>query len=111
MIGLWASSRRAITLSWSGGHKCPFNLSLAIENDGSVLVNVHPIRLGGELVQRLNLGFEPDLIYHAQDLSLCQRAAFSGHCNERSFHHVCAERTTLVYRCGSHKSFHTQALK
>ena len=91
MIDLWASSYRTIALSWSGGHKCPFNLSLAIENDGNVLVNAHPIRLGGELVQRLNLGLEPDLINNAQDLSLCQCASFPGHRNERSFHHVCAE--------------------
>ena len=77
MIGLWASSRRAIILSWSVGHLCPFKLNLAVENDGNIPVNAHPIRLGGELVQRLNLGFESDLINNGQDLSLCQRASFS----------------------------------
>lgn len=81
MTGLWASSRRAKILSWSGGHFGPFKLNLAVENDRNIPVNVHPIRLGGELVQRLNLGFEPDLINHAQDLRFCQRASFSGYCN------------------------------
>jgi hypothetical protein len=57
-------------LSWRVGRLCQFNLKLAVENDSYVLVNAHPIRLGGELVQRLNLGLEPDLINNAQDLSL-----------------------------------------
>ncbi len=68
-----------------------FNLNLTVENDRKVPMVAHPIRLGGELVQRLNLGFEPNLINHAQNLSFCQRASFSRHRNERSFHHICAE--------------------
>lgn len=56
-------------LELAGMALVPLNLYLGTPNNGFTPVKKHPIQLGGVLIQCLHLGFEPDLINHAQDLS------------------------------------------